>query len=190
MHTTAFVLGAATLGATTLGTGTIGCSEPVTTVFPVSAAKVPPEVPAGETNWLNGRFTFEDARGQVVLIEAWHPSCDSCLASVPAVHALADAYRDRGLRVFTVTEVDASDREAERAFAQEVASKHGIHYATLLDDDARWMRGAGIDSTPTFLVIDREGRVVLSHRGEMLKHSGAYRTVSSVIDESLEESGD
>ncbi len=183
MQTTAFVLGAAALGAATLGAA--GCSQPVTTVVPAGQAKMPPEVPAGETNWLNGRFTFEDARGQVVLIEAWHPSCGSCLDSVPAVHALADRFGARGLRVFTVTEVDASDRDEERRFAAEVASQHGITYATLLDDDARWMNGAGIDGTPTFLVVDRQGRIVLSHRGVLLQDSGAFRTVASVIDEAL-----
>jgi hypothetical protein len=162
-----------------------GCSKPQTVVYSANEAEIPAEVPAGETPWMNGRFTFEDAKGDVVLVSAWDPSCKICLASVPAIHALDDTYRARGLRIFTVTEVDPDDRDEDREYAEGMAMKHGIKYSTLFDDDGHWMRQVGIDDTPTFLVVDRDGRVILLHQGRLDKNGGAYRTIEETIDGAL-----
>ena len=161
------------------------CSGPMTTVFAPNQAAVAPEVPAGETAWMNGRFTFEDAKGEVVLISAWDPGDHDSLGSMPAVHAIADSFRERGLRLFTVTEVDVSDRDDDRAESENVAMKHGVKYATLFDDDGHWMRSVGISDMPTFLLVDQQGRILVVHRGLLTKESVAFRTLSDMIDELL-----
>jgi hypothetical protein len=56
-----------------------------------------------------------------------------------------------------VTEVDPDDLADDRATAESVAKEHHIDQPCLLDKDGTWMKSAGIEGLPSFLVIGRDG---------------------------------
>ena len=86
----------------------------------------------------------------------------------------------------SVTEVDVDDLEDDKREAQSAAKEHGIDYPTLLDGDAKWMKSAGIEGIPTFLVIDRDGRLAYRYRGGVRPGSDAYRELEKAIERALD----
>ncbi|MGQ0646399.1 MAG: TlpA disulfide reductase family protein, partial [Gemmatimonadaceae bacterium] len=58
--------------------------------------------------------TFDDYRGEVVLINLWATWCVPCVTEMPSIQRLYDRYRDAGLKVIGIATDDPP-------FADEVA---------------------------------------------------------------------
>jgi hypothetical protein len=99
---------------------------------------------------------------------------------------LREKLKARGLRVMSVTEIDPEDLDEERGDVAETVKEHGIDYPTLLDANGTWMDSAGITGVPTFLVIDRKGRLSYRHRGSVKLDSEDQAALEAAIDKALE----
>jgi thiol-disulfide isomerase/thioredoxin len=98
-------------------------------------------------------------RGRPVLLYIWDPGCGDCRAQAPALARAAERWRPRGLEVVALTRHgDGPGRRAvERAAIDRVWAAGGAGGAVVVS--AASMERYGGSSTPTFVFIDRAGRV-------------------------------
>ncbi|MEO8154855.1 MAG: TlpA disulfide reductase family protein [Rhizobacter sp.] len=102
---------------------------------------------------------LQEQRGKVVLVNFWATWCGPCRKEMPHLNRIADKYRASGLVLLGVN-VDDDARNAA-----ETAAKLGIKFPVLLDTDKKVSRLYDLNSMPSTLVIDRNGRVRFLHRG-------------------------
>ncbi|MHC4291174.1 MAG: TlpA family protein disulfide reductase [Planctomycetota bacterium] len=121
---------------------------------------------------LNGKkITENDFANKVLLIDYWALWCGICLQEIPDIKKMQDKYYDRGLRVLGVFNDHRIDElkkyleEKEMSWPQlitvEATKNNFIHPLT---------KQYGISGFPTYLLIDREGKLVrFAGRVEHLK---------------------
>ena len=114
-------------------------------------------------------------KGRVVLIFFWAHYCADCKAQAPVLARLAEKYRGDGLTMVAPTQrygYVAEGKDAtpavETPYIEEVRR---THYPVLADvpiplSDANHRR-YGVSSTPTIVLLNRDGRVVVYHPGTM-----------------------
>lgn len=141
--------------------------------------KPAPEIAAGEVN-LNGKaMKLSDYKGKVVLVDFWAVWCPPCIATIPTLREWQDEYKDKGLVVLGLTELEGRfgdfDKEKGRPVAQKNAPKdkeeamlkgfadyHRINYpisALAEKNSGAAYEAYGIEGIPTAVLVDRKGVV-------------------------------
>ena len=115
-----------------------------------------------DVSLLDGRtLKASELTGNAVVVQIWASWCPFCGAQNPHVQKLYDAHKNRGLTVlaFSIdqTEQAAKDYLAKRGYTFNVAMR--------TTDVDRWF--GRNRSVPETYVVDRKGKVVFAHRGEM-----------------------
>jgi thiol-disulfide isomerase/thioredoxin len=107
-------------------------------------------------------------RGKVVLVDFWATWCGPCIAELPNVKELYEAYHDRGFEVLGIS-VDADKNALVKFLEKEKLPWTSIH-------DKKGDKGEslsdhyGIMFIPLPILVDREGRVVsMEARGPELR---------------------
>jgi thiol-disulfide isomerase/thioredoxin len=108
----------------------------------------------------------EQYRGKVVLIDFWATWCGPCLAELPAIKAVHEKYRDRGLVVLGVN-LD-EDRSAVKRFIET----RDMSWPQIFDGKG-WKNEIaqlyGVTAIPRAILVDREGVIrYASIRGKEL----------------------
>lgn len=107
-------------------------------------------------NWLNlppgmSRITENDLQGQILVLEFWLSTGDTCQRVVPLLNGLDEKYKDRGVVLLALS----SEKKSE---VGEFVKKQEVQY--ICGSDARWTFTAyGIDKIPTIVMVDPEGKV-------------------------------
>jgi len=101
---------------------------------------------------------LSDLRGDVVLLDFWATWCKPCRFDMPHVDALYEEYKDDGLKVFGV-----NSERPEQALAY--LESNGFDFPTLKDPGMRVARLYRVRAIPTFVVINREGKMMSYLRG-------------------------
>ncbi|MFT5356943.1 MAG: cytochrome c biogenesis protein CcmG/thiol:disulfide interchange protein DsbE [Polyangiales bacterium] len=107
------------------------------------------DVIAGEG--VGDRVSLANLRGEVVVLEFWASWCSACRRSVPALNAFHERLPD--VQIYGIT--------SERLTPGELRAAHdrfGFDFPTLRDDQGL-ADVFGVESLPTVVVIDQEGRV-------------------------------
>lgn len=97
-------------------------------------------------------------RGQVVVLVFWASWCPHCRRLWPQIQTLMDFHSGAPVTILGLNVWD----EAEAAKAYR--SQHGLRFSILFADEALAQRYAVV-STPTTLVLDRDGRVAARIQG-------------------------
>ena len=122
---------------------------------------LPPEAPAFALADLEGRTVrLSDYAGRPVVLNFWATWCMPCRVEAPSFDAFARAHPE--IPVLGIA-ADGTPDEL-RAAADEL----GISYRILRADRAT-LRAYGVDVYPTTVIVDRRGRVTVSHAGLMLR---------------------
>lgn len=143
-----------------------GCGEPSQT----APSTNPKDTPVAG----NVTFTLPDLeeeprslkewKGRVVLLNFWAPWCPPCRKEVPAFIDLQEKYGDKG---FTIVGVTVDTRENAENFADTM----GINYPVLIAEEEgveiAKRYGNRVGALPYSVLLDREGRIVLTHRNEL-----------------------
>jgi peroxiredoxin len=102
---------------------------------------------------------LSDFRGQVVLLDFWATWCVPCTTEIPWFVEFQQTYRDRGLAVLGVS----FDDDGWKAVKPYLEAKR-IDYPVMIGNDAV-SDNYGVGSLPTTLLIDKEGRIAVTHVG-------------------------
>ncbi len=97
------------------------------------------------------------------------------------MHALEERHTARGLRVISVTK--HGKNEVERARIEEVARNHGMTSPSYLDVDKSWSKAAGLLMNPSFILLDREGRVAYRSTGQLERDDHAWLEMDRILSE-------
>lgn len=111
---------------------------------------------------------LQEQRGKVVLVNFWATWCTPCRQEMPHLSRLSDKYSASGLVLLGVN-VDDDTRNAA-----DVAKKLKVSFPVLLDTDKRVSRLYDLNTMPSTLLIDRNGRVRYFHRGYQDGYEATY----------------
>jgi cytochrome c biogenesis protein CcmG/thiol:disulfide interchange protein DsbE len=101
----------------------------------------------------DGSTTFDDFRGEVVVVNFWASWCLPCRAEFPYLNAASLDYRDRGVRFVGV--VYQEDVDSALGYLDEVGWPDG--YVHVLDPDSKVAIEFGVYGIPETFVLDRDG---------------------------------
>ena len=103
--------------------------------------------------------TLASLRGKPVLIFGWAQWCGDCRAQVAALGRIKAKYADK-VAIITLTRFYETDQTAEKALINKVwaESYQPLQGAPILISAAA-MERYGVSSTPTFILLDKNGKV-------------------------------
>lgn len=159
-----FLLSGCGGGGTSSTTENFVAGNGVVTFIQPSDRKLAPSI-SGET--LDGT-TYEQPRGQVVILNVWASWCAPCRAEAPALASLSQMYPS----VSFVGLLTRDNFSTARAF---VKTFH-ITYPTLVDESIliKFRNSLVANAIPSTLVIDQDGKVAARISGQI--------TVASLTD--------
>ncbi len=158
----------------------------------VIAAAGPRPAPAWRnSSWLNAEkpITLESQRGRVVLLNFWVFTCYNCTNTVPSLVDFDSKYRDQGLTLIGIhtPEFPPYSGEHDKSNVQRALEKYHIRYPNAQDNDSKTWDLYGIRAWPSFVLIDKKGRVRYEGAGEFHLGDGNYQLWDSRIRELLAE---
>jgi thiol-disulfide isomerase/thioredoxin len=114
-----------------------------------------PAPPLGVERWLNspGAQSLAELHGKVVLLDFWGVWCQPCVKRLPDMERLARKYQDRGLAVIAVHSKQDAEKLSEFLAKQPLALPVAV-------DTGETAKRYGVQSWPTYVLIDRAGKVV------------------------------
>jgi thiol-disulfide isomerase/thioredoxin len=126
-----------------------------------------------------------DFAGKVVVVNFWYAQCGPCIAEAPRLQKLSDQFRGSGVQFLGVNLRD----EAPQALQFEKTYK--VTYPTTIETGhnspmrAAFAGKVSPTTTPTTLVVDKEGRVAARFTGEITKDQASVlgEVIQDLIDE-------
>jgi len=104
-------------------------------------------------------WTLKDLRGKVVLLNFWGTGCPPCVHEIPALNALYDRFRAKGLVILAISGYD--DATTLRSFLRA----HSVSYPVLPDSGHKVPERFHVVGIPRSLVFDRNGKLTASAIG-------------------------
>jgi thiol-disulfide isomerase/thioredoxin len=145
------------------------------------------------TSWLNtpdGKpLTVASLRGRVVLLNFWTFTCYNCRGALPSMVAFDRQYCDQGLTVIGIhsPEFPPYGGEHDRKNVADALTRHEIAYANAQDNDHATWNLYNIQYWPSYVLIDRTGKIRWEGYGEFHLGDGNHRDVDSRIRQLLGE---
>jgi peroxiredoxin len=136
-----------------------------------SMAAVTPSTPAPDFTLRSvggPNLRLQEQRGRVVMVNFWATWCAPCRQEMPQMNKLFEKYRASG---FVLLGVNVDD---DTRHAADVASKLGLKFPVLLDTDKAVSRLYDLNTMPSTVLIDRDGRVRYVHRGYLVGDEEMY----------------
>ena len=145
------------------------------------ANPVAPEFPE-KMDWLNtaGPITMKDLKGKIVLLDFWTLCCINCIHTLPDLAKLEKKYANE----IVVIGVHSAkfDNEKETQSIRKAVLRYEIAHPVVNDADHKIWDKYGVNSWPTLMVVDSEGKVVGAVNGE-----GNYDLLDKVIGKLIED---
>lgn len=101
----------------------------------------------------DGRTSFEDCKGEVILVKLWGVNCGPCLRSMPEVQALWNKYEGKGLHVFMCERQNHNEAEIQKIYTGK-----GLTFPQVIEGNMGGFPGVG--RIPYAYVIGVDGTVV------------------------------
>jgi peroxiredoxin len=98
-------------------------------------------------------------KGRVVLLNFWATWCSGCKTEMPWFVELQTQYRDSGLNAIGVS-LDQDGWKSVTPYLNE----HGVNY-TIVVGPPELGKQYGVEALPVTLLIDRDGRIAVTHVG-------------------------
>ncbi|QJR37651.1 redoxin domain-containing protein [Gemmatimonas groenlandica] len=147
--------------------GRIAVSMASRAAVPDSARPAPPWKNA---SWLNAAapVTLASLKGRVVLLNFWVFTCYNCTNTLPSLRTLDAQYRDRGLSIIGIhtPEFPPYAGEHDKNNVAKALTKYAITYPIAQDNDRASWDLYRIQYWPSFVLIDKQGRVRYEGYGE------------------------
>ncbi len=115
-----------------------------------------------------GNLRLEEYRGKVVLVNFWASWCGPCRQEMPVLDQIHKRYSGAGFAVLGV------NVEAAGSKARQVATRTGVSFPLLFDEDQQVSEAYAIETMPYSVLIDRAGKVRYIHKGYKPGDEGKY----------------
>ncbi|HXA46217.1 MAG TPA: TlpA disulfide reductase family protein [Burkholderiaceae bacterium] len=114
------------------------------------------------TSLTGQKLTLRALRGKVVMVNFWATSCSFCVHEMPQMAATYNQYKDRGLDVVAV----AMSYDPPNSVLNYAQTRH-LPFTVALDLQGELAHAfGGVDTTPTTIVIGKDGNIIERFRGE------------------------
>ncbi|MFQ5882841.1 MAG: TlpA family protein disulfide reductase [Candidatus Methylomirabilales bacterium] len=105
---------------------------------------------------------LRDLRGRPVVVNFWASWCyPACWNEAPRLEAVWQRYKDQGVMLIGIIYQDTEKN------ARDFIAKHGKTYPNGLDVKSRIAIEYGVFGIPETFFVDREGKIVHKHIGEI-----------------------
>ncbi len=101
-------------------------------------------------------FVLHEQPGKVVVINFWASWCGPCRAEAPALNAIWDEYRDRGVIMLGV---DYLDNESD---ARNFLKEFNVQYPNGPDIETKIADAYRIKGVPETYIVDKQGNLALT----------------------------
>jgi len=122
-------------------------------------------------------FTLSSTKGNVVFMDFVFSWCPYCSRMAPTIKKLHDVYSNKGVFFLTIT---GNDERTNEQLTAEFLKKHEITWMSLFDEELQVFRMYSVPGTPTYYVLDRDGRVV-----GRLVGAQSYEALAQLIEKAL-----
>jgi cytochrome c biogenesis protein CcmG/thiol:disulfide interchange protein DsbE len=125
------------------------------------APTLPETAPDFTLTTLTGeKITLSSLRGKPVVLNFWASWCGPCRFELPALRRLTEARPDVVMLSVSSDEVDA---------LTAAVKEDGVPYPVLVDVDGKVSATYGVQTLPTTIALNAEGRVIWSYTGVLLE---------------------
>jgi thiol-disulfide isomerase/thioredoxin/DNA-binding beta-propeller fold protein YncE len=127
--------------------------------------KAPPL--AGGVGWLNtsGPIDLKQLRGKFVLLDFWTYCCINCMHILPNLKQLEHAYPNEIVVIGVHSAKFAAEEDSKNI--EDAVLRYEIEHPIVNDAHHKIWDAYGVQSWPTLMVIDPEGKLVASNSGEI-----------------------
>ncbi len=143
-------------------------------VLPPTARKPAPDFTLEDVR--GKQVTLSKYRGKVVLLDFWAINCGGCKIELPWYVEFQKKYKDKGLALVGL-DMYGESPDLIRPFTE----KWHLDYPVAVGTDAIGDR-FGLKEMPLTLLIDRDGKVAVSHSGVVDKDS-FERDIQQLLEE-------
>ncbi len=136
------------------------------------SAAANPAIPSFELVTFAGEaYSDKSLRGHPALLVFWAPWCSVCQKELPLLEQFSRHSKPSQLRVLSIGFADT--RTNVEAF---VKARPGVFVFPTGYDEDRWVANAfKVNATPTYVLVDARGNIVLVHRGGGLLQNAQFR---------------
>jgi peroxiredoxin len=117
-----------------------------------------------------GQWSRSDRDPKVLLVNFWATWCEACIVEMPSLVEVYRDFHDRGFEVLAVS----VDESAEPV--GPLAEKLDMRFPIALDPQGKLSEIFGVSAIPLTVVLDRQGKALLIHRGERDWNSSRFRS--------------
>jgi peroxiredoxin len=121
---------------------------------------------------------LSELKGEVVLVNFWASWCAPCRQELPLLNRMYNQYRGAGFKLLAV------NVDEDRKNAEAMLRRLELKFPTLFDGSKNVARLYQVDTMPTTVLIDRDGRVRYTHRGY---YDGSEKKYEQQLRELLKE---
>lgn len=122
------------------------------------------------------KISFNPPTGKIVFIDFVHEWCVHCRNMAPVIEDLHKTYAQKGVTFITIA--GGYNTNAEKT--AEFIRTYGINWRVGFDPDLNTFRSYGVRGTPTYVIIDRDGRIAAKLSGEQ-----TYQKLAEEIEKLL-----
>ncbi len=126
---------------------------------------------------VNGQnVKLSDFKGKVVLLNFWATWCGPCKIEIPWFMDFEQRFKDRGFAVVGVS-MDDEGWEVVKPFLERLK----VNYRVVIGTEEVSQAYGGVESLPTTLMIDRDGRIASVHVG-LVSRKDYEREIQDLLD--------
>lgn len=137
--------------------------------------------PAFKMTDLSGKtWTNKSLLGKVVVLDFWATWCGPCKQASPYMDQLYKKYKSKGLVVIGAETLDKGDPAQAKAYVA------GHHYSYIFTTKNEALSTAlGVPGLPSFVVIDKQGRVARTQTGLPTQIPTLYTSFEKTVKQLL-----
>ena len=112
-------------------------------------------------------YTLSKMAGTVVLINFWATWCGPCRMEIPEFNELYKSYHEKGLEILGISVSD--NKKQLKNFAKSFAVDYPLLYGSARDMNNIMKDYGGVYAVPSSFLIGKEGSILWSYPGAILK---------------------